>query len=468
MLKKPMLTPSRNANYRKGSVQPGDRYIGVRSEEQLKLAHHLLNSDNASSMLNDSPATRLERESKFKSMRVEASKENAQTNDDRVCAFRKGLAPSASNRVRQPVRVIYSCSDPTAHAKRSRRHICQSPERILDAPGISDNFYASLADWSSASVVAVALGQSIYLWDSHSGNAKLLIEFQDEASPTLVKWSHEGQYLSVGLSNGDLKIFDIRKNKCLRSINVQSHRIACGDWTKAGILSYGTRSGRIYHHDVRIQNSLTSSFDYHSYEVCGLKWSNDEKYLTTGGADAVVNVWEHSQICTSNAQPIWSFNGHSAAVKAIEYVPFLGIAGSNIVATGGGTNDHTVRLWNLTTGTTISTLDTGSQVSAILFSKPYKEMITGHGNPNCGVRVWRYNSSKGFEFIANLKSSDKRILGLCQNPDRSYVMSTSEDETMHLWRCWKSDSSMTSNLSNSRNGSQSSASDISDLMYNIR
>lgn len=44
------------------------------------------------------------------------------------------------------------------------------------------------------------------------------------------------------------------------------------------------------------------------------------------------------------------------------YVPFLGMAGSNMVATGGGTNDYTVRVWNLSTGSTHTTLDTFSQV----------------------------------------------------------------------------------------------------------
>ncbi|KAI1728294.1 cell division cycle protein 20 like protein [Ditylenchus destructor] len=443
-MKRLELTPSRNFNYRKGQVQSGDRYVGVRNEEQFDLANHLLTSqkENTPSKSSDSPATIRERDAKLKAMRVNNGKDDG-IGGDRVCAFRKGLAPIAALGHKQQPNVLYSCMKPSSSVKRSRRYIAKSPERILDAPGIRDDFYAHLTDWSASNVVAVALGQIIYLWNADKGEAEMLTEFsQTEAHPTLVKWSLEGKFLSIGFSDGSVKIFDAVRKVCLRTISVQMHRTACAGWMRQGILTYGTRSGRIYHHDVRVQQSLIGTFDSHSHEVCGLKWSDDERYLTSGGADAAVNVWERNQINAEEPNSIWTFSDHTAAVKAIEYVPFLGIAGSNMVATGGGTNDHTVRIWNLSTGAAYSSFDTFSQVTGILFNKTYKEMVTGHGNPNSGVRVWRYNSSKGFEHVADLKSHGGRVLGLCQNPNGEYVMSSGEDETMRLWHCWKIDESL--------------------------
>lgn len=41
-MKKLEITPSRNVNYRRGHVNEGDRYVGVRSEDQMELANHLL------------------------------------------------------------------------------------------------------------------------------------------------------------------------------------------------------------------------------------------------------------------------------------------------------------------------------------------------------------------------------------------------------------------------------------------
>ena len=40
----------------------------------------------------------------------------------------------------------------------------QAPERILDAPELLDDYYLNLLDWGKNNVLAVALGDSIYLW----------------------------------------------------------------------------------------------------------------------------------------------------------------------------------------------------------------------------------------------------------------------------------------------------------------
>lgn len=108
---------------------------------------------------------------------------------------------------------------------------------------------------------------------------------------------------------------------------------------------------------------MFSAFDSHCGEVCGLKWSPDERQLTSGAADRLVNVWSESQInAQSSPPPIFSFNDHLSTVKAIEYVPFLGGVNCNMVATGGGVNDNTVKIWNLSTGTIHSSLDTENKV----------------------------------------------------------------------------------------------------------
>jgi len=58
---------------------------------------------------------------------------------DRVCAFRKGLAPLPGFGHKQPVNVLYSLK-PSSSVKRSRRYVAKSPERILDAPGMRDDY----------------------------------------------------------------------------------------------------------------------------------------------------------------------------------------------------------------------------------------------------------------------------------------------------------------------------------------
>jgi len=46
---------------------------------------------------------------------------------------------------------------------------------------------------------------------------------------------------------------------------------------------------------------FSSVFSSHSSEVCGLKWSPDEHFLTSGGSDCLVHVWEKTQLSNFNA-----------------------------------------------------------------------------------------------------------------------------------------------------------------------
>ena len=61
---------------------------------------------------------------------------------------------------------------------------------------------------------------------------------------------------------------------------------------------------------------------------------------------------------TSDQQPLYKFHEHTAAVKALAWDPHM----SGILATGGGTQDKTIRFWNVLNGSTLNALDTGSQV----------------------------------------------------------------------------------------------------------
>jgi cell division cycle 20-like protein 1 (cofactor of APC complex) len=47
---------------------------------------------------------------------------------------------------------------------RCQRKIPNNPYKVLDAPGLSDNFYYNVLDWSSSDILAVGLGTSVYLW----------------------------------------------------------------------------------------------------------------------------------------------------------------------------------------------------------------------------------------------------------------------------------------------------------------
>ncbi len=78
---------------------------------------------------------------------------------------------------------------------------------------------------------------------------------------------------------------------------------------------------------------------------------------------------------------------HTAAVKAISWCPWQ----RNILASGGGTIDRTLRIWNTSNGSNLKCVDTGSQVCAIQWSDAHKELVSSHGFSDNQLIIWRYS-----------------------------------------------------------------------------
>eukprot|EP01052_Picozoa_sp_SAG31_P032976 SAG31_NODE_3672_length_4001_cov_3.839313_3_plen_186_part_00 len=117
-------------------------------------------------------------------------------------------------------------------------------------------------------------------------------------------------------------------------------RVSSLSWNNH-LLSSGSRDSMIFNHDIRAQTHHQSTLQGHRQEVCGLKWSPDGKQLASGGNDNLLNIWDHGRTTAR-----LTFSNHCAAVKALAWCPFR----SNLLASGGGTADRTIRFWNSSSG----------------------------------------------------------------------------------------------------------------------
>lgn len=93
---------------------------------------------------------------------------------------------------------------------------------------------------------------------------------------------------------------------------------------------------------------------------------------------------------------------HIAAVKAVAWCPWQ----RNVLATGGGTADRTIRIWNTHDGANLQCVDTGSQVCSIQWSNYYKELVSSHGFSDNQLIVWKYKdmSKVSLDYIIYLKN----------------------------------------------------------------
>jgi cell division cycle 20-like protein 1 (cofactor of APC complex) len=313
------------------------------------------------------------------------------------------------------------------------RKVSKLPFKVLDAPQLQDDFYLNLVDWSSQNMLAVGLGTEVYIWSACTSRVTKLCETQYSDSITSVAWSQKGRHLSVGMSNGETQIWDTNQLELVRTLDGHNGRVGVSAWN-GSMLATGSRDRRILMRDVRADNSLIYDWDKHKQEVCGLKWSPDDQQLASGGNDNKLFIWS-----AHNKDPLAKFSDHNAAVKAIGWSPHQ----HGLLASGGGTADRCIKFWNTMTLQPVHSIDTGSQVCNLTFSKNANEIVSTHGYSLNEIIVWKYPSMTK---VATLTGHTYRVLYLSLSPDGQTIVTGAGDETLRFWNVFPASESKSNTL----------------------
>ncbi|KKA29161.1 hypothetical protein TD95_004025 [Thielaviopsis punctulata] len=314
---------------------------------------------------------------------------------------------------------------PTTNSAQFRRRIATAPERVLDAPGLVDDYYLNLLDWSSGNQVVIGLERSVYVWSADEGTVNCLMQTKPDTHVTSVKWSGDGAYVSVGLASGEVQIWDVAEECKIRSMFGHETRVSVMGWNKH-LLSTGARSGLVFNHDVRIAEHKVAELVSHTAEVCGLEWRSDGAQLATGGNDNLVSIWD----ARSLTAPKFSKTNHKAAVKALSWCPW----NMNLLATGGGAYDRHIHFWNTTSGARVNSIDTGSQVTSLRWSPHYREIVSTSGFPDNALSIWSYPT-----LVRNIEipAHESRVLHSCLSPDGQMLATAAADESLKFWKIFE-------------------------------
>ncbi|CAE8608717.1 unnamed protein product, partial [Polarella glacialis] len=147
-----------------------------------------------------------------------------------------------------------------APPRKPARKIPQEPFRVLHAPGLSDDYYLSLLDYSSEDVLAVGLGSCIDLWNARSGRAERLSNLGSGTTVASVKWasrvhhrsSQGSEALAVGTSDGKVQIWDAAVGKKVRTLKGHHRRVGALAWADgSSTLFTGAQDRDILRWDLR-------------------------------------------------------------------------------------------------------------------------------------------------------------------------------------------------------------------------
>ena len=259
-----------------------DRFVPTRSAMDFDMSFHKLTNENLASetLLEDDYSAGLEYKSILSKMLFDGSHSKILRYAGGSGAAGGGAAPDSSSLHQVFLQNMSRSPHGTSH-----RQISHTPEKILDAPDLLDDYYLNLLDWSCQNVLAVALGQTVYLWNAHTGSiSQLTHTTEPEDYVAALSFSADGKYIAVGTNNAEAQLFDTEQMKLVRTLRGHTQRISSLSWN-GHTLSTGSRDANIKNHDTRAP-AVQSTLDGHQQEVCGLRWSPDGKQLASGGNDS--------------------------------------------------------------------------------------------------------------------------------------------------------------------------------------
>ncbi|CAA9987159.1 cell division cycle protein 20 homolog, putative [Plasmodium knowlesi strain H] len=323
---------------------------------------------------------------------------------------------------------------------KDRRHISKEPYKVLSAPNLVDDFYLNLVDWSRQNIIAVGLRDKLCVWNEDTSKGEEVFTLKrkkikkkkkkkkntqkdkkNKKSITSLRWNFFGNHLSVGLSNGVVQIWDLEKEVKIRKYRNHKKRVGALGWYY-DTLTTGSKDNKIVCSDIRCKDSSYAQLTNHTSEVCGLQWNYQTKQLASGSNDNSVYIWEWRK-CV----PLFQLTKHTAAVKAMSWSPHK----ENLLATGGGSADKKIFLWNTSTGKCLDEVRANSQVSNIFWSKHTEEFVSTHSYSLGQVVLWKYPRLKK---VSALSGHALRVLYGALSPDGESIVTGSPDETLRLWR----------------------------------
>lgn len=322
------------------------------------------------------------------------------------------------------------------------------PFKVLNAPGLRNDYYSNLVCWANRSnLIAAGLGSTVYCWNENEGTTSL-DPFGDEIISTLAYSSED--FLAVGTKESKIYIYAPGSNSVVAKLETKSNSSICsikwlpdskyvfvgndiGEVSLFRLYEFKTkRTSKKYVYNYTLK--LKTTFKCDQQQICGIDVNEKSKQLAIGANNNNSSIWDISDLL--KPKKIFHLK-HEAAVKAVAFCPWM----PNLLVTGGGSRDKTIRFWHSKSGTLISQFKTKAQVTAIIWSRSKKELLVTFGfgdmiNKNEILAVYSYPSMK--LKLRVTAPSDTRILTADISDDFSSVCTSLSDQSVRIYNIWDS------------------------------
>ena len=170
----------------------------------------------------------------------------------------------------------------------------------------------------------------------------------------------------------------------------------------------------------------------HQKWVCSVAWNNNQKILASGSEDETIKLWE-----VDTGREILTIRGHSGYVNSVAFSPDGKILAS-------GSDDKTIRIWEVQTGKLLCILGNWNRgeyfghsggVTAIAFHPNGQTLASASKDKN--VKIWQLGDDILDPNFGKVKSTltghSRPVRAIAFSPDGKTLASGSEDNTIKIW-----------------------------------
>ncbi|QBD82443.1 hypothetical protein EPA93_43300 [Ktedonosporobacter rubrisoli] len=235
-----------------------------------------------------------------------------------------------------------------------------------------------------------------------------------------VTWSPDGKYVASGGADQTAQVWSATNGFPILIYRGHSATVTALAWSPNGTRIASASDDHTVH--VWNQNgNLLYICRGHTNSVHTVAWSPDGTKLATGSSDNTARIWDTS------GNLLMSYTDHHATVWSVTWSP----SGRYLASASGsvGSPDHTVKIWDINTGSTTFTYNGHNDLVFYAVWSPDGKHIASGGNGG-SLQLW--SAISGNQELIYRGHTDT-VYGLSWSPDSTRLASGSLDNTVKIW-----------------------------------
>ncbi|WP_375513934.1 protein kinase [uncultured Nostoc sp.] len=296
----------------------------------------------------------------------------------------------------------------------------------------------ALAISPDSSILASASDdKNIKLWDLNSKKVLASLSGHSQAVKS-VTFSPDGKILATASDDKTIKLWQVETLEEICTLLGHARAVKSVALSPDGqILASGSWDKTIKLWDVNTGKEICT-ITGHQLQVNSVAFSPQGQLLASASYDRTIRLWQIPRLEASQRElqnrPCYSLlgtlSGHAWAVLTVAFSP-----DGKILATGS--DDNTIKLWEVNTGQLICTLVGHSwSVVAVAFTADGETLLSASCDKT--VKLWKVSTA---EEIVTLSGHVDSVSAVAVSKVTQLIASASRDKTIKLWQLVEQDNS---------------------------